>query len=102
MKDNLFTKENAKEMQRKSVESRMANKAVADILREELSKKMGKMTKLEWLTQQAINNAKDTVTLKDIKLMQEILGEAAERLTVNMDNGMSKDDFIEMLREARK
>lgn len=97
-----ITKENAKEMQQKSVEARKANKAVADVLREELSKKVGDLTKLEWLTQKAINNAKDTITLKDIKLMQEILGEAAEKLMLNVDSGMSKDDFIEMIKEARK
>lgn len=98
----LFTKDNAKKMQQKSVEARKANKAVADVLREELSKKVGDLTKLEWLTQKAINNAKDTITLKDIKLMQEILGEAAEKLMLNVDSGMSKDDFIAMIREAKK
>lgn len=98
----LFTKDNAKEMQQKSVEARKANKAVADVLREELSKKVGDLTKLEWLTQKAINNAKDTITLKDIKLMQEILGEAAEKLMLNVDSGMSKDDFIAMIKEAKK
>lgn len=97
-----ITKENAKEMQQKSVEARKANKAVADVLREELSKKVGDLTKLEWLTQKAINNAKDTITLKDIKLMQEILGEAAEKLMLNVDSGMSKDDFIAMIKEAKK
>jgi hypothetical protein len=75
---------------------------VAEILREELSKKVGDMTKLEWLTQQAINNARNSITLKDIKLMQEILGEAAEKLQVSMGEGMTKDDFIEMIKEARK
>lgn len=98
----LFTKDNAKKMQQKSVEARKANKAVAEILREELSKKVGDMTKLEWLTQMAINNTKNAVTLKDIKLMQEILGEAAEKLQVSMGEGMTKDDFIEMIKEARK
>ena len=101
-----FTKENAAEKGRKggiaSGESRRANRAVAEILREELSKKVGDMTKLEWLTQMAINNTKNAVTLKDIKLMQEILGEAAEKLQVSMGEGMTKDDFIEMIREARK
>lgn len=101
-----FTKENAAEKGRKggiaSGESRRANKAVAEILREELSKKVGDLTKLEWLTQKAINNAKETITLKDIKLMQEILGEAAEKLMLNVDSGMSKDDFIAMIKEAKK
>lgn len=101
-----FTKENAAENGKKggmaSGESKRLNKAVAEILREELSKKVGDMTKLEWLTQMAINNTKNAVTLKDIKLMQEILGEAAEKLQVSMGEGMTKDDFIEMIKEARK
>lgn len=101
-----FTKENAAENGRKggiaSGESKRANKAVADVLRDELAKKVGDLTKLEWLTQKAINNAKDTITLKDIKMMQEILGEAAEKLMLNVDSGMSKDDFIAMIKEAKK
>ena len=104
--DTQFTKENAAQKGKKggiaSGESKRANKAVAEILREELSKKVGDMTKLEWLTQMAINNTKNAVTLKDIKLMQEILGEAAEKLQVSMGEGMTKDDFIEMIKEARK
>lgn len=95
-----FTSENSAEMQRKSVEARKHNKAVAEILREELAKKVGDLTKLEWLTQKAINNCKDEMTLKDLKLMQDILGESVTNMNVETNTAMTKDELVATIRKA--
>lgn len=97
-----FTSENAREMQKKSAESRIRNKQVSQILRDELLKKVGDMTKLEYLTQKAIINAKDDITLKDLKLIQDILGESVTNLNIDTTEGMTKEEYIAMIKEARK
>lgn len=97
-----FTSENAREMQKKSAEARMRNKQVSQILRDELLKKVGDMTKLEYLTQKALINSKDDISLKDLKLIQEILGESVTNLNIDTTEGMTKEEYIAMIKEARK
>ena len=91
-----FTKENAREMQRRSAVAQKENtarrKAVAHVLSDLLSKqvtmrvegKETKVTKLEWLVARAIDNTRDDVTLSDLLKIQELLGE--KQMTFNFEN----------------
>lgn len=81
-----ITKENAREMQRRSAAARKANnarrRALREILEEELAKPMSKdskITKAEWLVVKMIQNIKDEVRPQDVKTLQEILGEAVDK-----------------------
>lgn len=90
-KDNKFTKENAREMQKRSTEVRKENtarrKAVAHVLSDLLSKPVkdgSTQTKLEWLVAKAIENTRDDVALSDLLKIQELLGE--KQMTFNFEN----------------
>ena len=94
--DTYFTKDNAREMQRRSAEAQKENtalrKAVAHVLSDLLSKqvtmrvegKETKVTKLEWLVARAIDNTRDDVALSDLLKIQELLGE--KQMTFNFEN----------------
>ena len=94
----------AKEYQERSVASRMERKALADVVREALEKKVagGEITKMEYLAEKAINNhAKGDMTFKDLRDLQKILGEDVK--TIDFGDGIkivveSKDD-AEMVAE---
>lgn len=78
----------AKDYQARSVASRMERKALADVVREALEKKVasGELTKLEYLAEKAINNhAKGEMTFKDLRDLQKLLGEDVK--TVNLGDG---------------
>lgn len=88
-----ITKENAREMQKRSAAARRANKArrraLREILEEELAKpisKDSKITKAEWLVIKMIQNVKDEIRPQDVKTLQEILGEAVDRHEVIKKN----------------
>lgn len=90
-KDTRFTKENAREMQKRSAVSQKENtarrKAVAHVLSDLLSKPVSKgseQTKLEWLVARAIDNTRDNVELSDLLKIQELLGE--KKMTFNFEN----------------
>lgn len=90
-KDTRFTKENAREMQRRSAVAQRENterrKALREILVDELSKpvsKESKITKLEWLVMRAIENTREEVELADLLKLQELLGE--KQMTFNFEN----------------
>ena len=90
-KDTQFTKENAREMQKRSAEAQKENtarrKAVAHVLSDLLSKPVSdgsKVTKLEWLVARAIDNTRDDVALSDLLKIQELLGE--KQMTFNFEN----------------
>ena len=75
----------AKEYQARSVASRRERKALADVVREALEKKVagGEITKMEYLAEKAINNhAKGEMTFKDLRDLQKIIGEDVK--TVNI------------------
>lgn len=83
---NKFTKENAREMQASSVASRNRNKerrkALKDILYAELKKPISEgseITKAEWLVTKMIQNLKADIKPTDLKIIQEILGEAVSK-----------------------
>lgn len=87
--DTYFTKENAREMQRRGADSRKENtarrKALREILFDELAKpvsKDSKLTKLEWLVMRAIENTREEVELSDLLKIQELLGE--KQMTYNV------------------
>ncbi len=90
-KDTKFTKENAREMQKRSTEVRKENtarrKAVAHVLSDLLSRPVkdgSTQTKLEWLVAKAIENTRDNVALSDLLKIQELLGE--KQVTFNFEN----------------
>ena len=96
-KDNKFTKENAREMQKRSTEARKENtarrKAVAHVLSDLLSKPVSdgsNVTKLEWLVAKAIENTRDDVALSDLLKIQELLGE--KQMTYNIGNLKKPED----------
>lgn len=92
-KDTQFTKDNAREMQKRSAKAQKENtarrKAVAQVLSEMLTKqvtmkvdgKETKVTKLEWLVARAIDNCREDVALSDLLKIQELLGE--KQMTYN-------------------
>ena len=68
----------AKEYQRRSVEKRKENKAVAEMLREALMEDAGGgLTKGEFLVRKALlNHQQGKLTFRDLKDMAAVLGEA--------------------------
>lgn len=98
MKCNI-TKENAREMQARSVEKRNENtakrKAMREILLDELTKPVkegSEITKLEWLIMKAIDNTRDDVNLTNLQQLQELLGEKQVNNIVNITAHKSAED----------
>lgn len=93
-----FTKDNAKEMQRRGAEKRKENtakrRAMKELLMNELAKPVTEgstMTKLEWLIMKAINNTKDEVNLQDLQRLQDLLGEKTVNNIVNITASKSAE-----------
>lgn len=102
---NKFTKENAREMQARSVDARNENtarrKAVAQVLADLLSKPVkdgSTQTKLEWLVAKAIDNTRDDVALSDLLKIQELLGE--KQMTYNIGNLKKPEDAAREILDA--
>lgn len=93
-KKYYFNKDNAAEMQARSAEARKRNRMINEMLKEALMQKVGDITRAEWLIRKALDNTEDSVSLKDVKLMQEILGESVTNLNVS-----STDEKIEEIRK---
>lgn len=74
----------AKEYQQRSVEARKRNKTIAEMLRRELEKDGGEgLTRGEVLVAKAAHNhLKGKLTFKDLKDMQDVLGESVQQLRV--------------------
>lgn len=96
-----FTKENARENQRKSAEKRKENtarrRAMHEILRDELTKPVtegSKMTKLEWLIAKAISNTKEEVNLQDLQRLQELLGEKTTNSNINLITNRGSEQVL--------
>lgn len=92
-----ITKENAAEMQAKGVEAKKRAKTAREVLREELNKKVGDMTKLEYLTKKVINNSVNDITWKDLKIMHELLGEFTSNVSVETKK---PEDVIKEIMDA--
>lgn len=93
-----FTKENAREMQKRANEARSRNKTMAETLRKALeakSKKDKKLTRLEWLVLSALDNSEAGISLRDLKDIQAILGEAVQNVNVTGD-----PKIVEMTEDA--
>lgn len=97
-----FDSVRGREMQKRSVASRNANKerkkALQDILREELAKpisKDSKVTKGEWLVMRMLQNLKDDIKPADVRMLQKILGEAV--LKVETTSSKPSDAFLDMI-----
>ena len=100
--DTQFTKENAREMQRRSAVAQRENtarrKALREILFDELAKpvsKESKITKLEWLVMRAIDNTREEVELSDLLKIQELLGE--KQMTFEFENRKPSEAAREIL-----
>lgn len=97
-----FDSVRGREMQKRSVAARNANKerkkALQDILREELAKPISKdsqVTKAEWLVMRMLQNLKDDVKPADVRMLQKILGEAV--LKIETANSKPSDAFMDMM-----
>lgn len=82
-----FTSETAREAQRKSTESKMRNRTIAETLRNALEEKISKdspMTKREYLILKALSNASkdETLSFREISELQKILGESVQNVNV--------------------
>lgn len=106
-KDTQFTKENARDNQRKSVEKRNENtekrRAMKELLMDELTKPVTEgstMTKLEWLIAKAISNTKDDVNLQDLQRLQELLGEKTTNNNINFQSTKSAEDCAKDILKA--
>ena len=76
----------AKEYQARSVQSRREHKALAEVVRDALEKKMGDgtMTRLEYIAEKAIlNHSKGEMTFKDLRDLQKVLGEDVLNIETN-------------------
>ena len=80
----------ARDYQLRSVESRKANKTLADVVRKALEKKAtsgSEMTRMEYLAEKAINNhAIGEMTFKDLRDLQKLLGEDVK--TIDFGDGI--------------
>lgn len=73
----------AEEMQARSVQARKEKKALADVVREALEKKMasGNITRMEFLAEKAIaDHARGEMTFKDLRDLQKLLGEDVKKV----------------------
>lgn len=102
--DTYFTKENAREMQKKSQQKKAENaerrRLLREVLADELAKPISKdstMTKLEWLVMKMVQNVKDEIKPQDLKLMQDMLGESS--LKVEMNTRKPEDIMKEIVGE---
>lgn len=98
--EKRITSENAREMQRRATEARNANRTIAETLRAALEEKVSKdsqMTKREYLIAKALLNAShdETLSFRDIKEIQAILGESVQNVNVTGD-----PKVVEMTQEA--
>lgn len=78
----------AKEMQLRSAEARKRNRALADVIRAELTKAAPgtDLTKMEYLAAKAISNhAQGEMTFKDLRDLQHLLGEDKQILNLEGD-----------------
>ena len=78
----------AEEMQARAVQSRKEKKALAEVVREALEKKVksGNITKLEYLVEKAItNHAMGEMTFKDLRELQKLFGEDKQTLKLEGD-----------------
>lgn len=75
-------------MQARAVQSRKEKKALAEVVREALEKKVksGNITKLEYLVEKAItNHAMGEMTFKDLRELQKLFGEDKQTLKLEGD-----------------
>lgn len=74
----------AKEYQQRSVEARKRNKTIAEMLRAELEKKAenGQTRGEVLIAKAAHNHLKGKLTFKDLKDMQDVLGESVQNINV--------------------
>ena len=83
----------AVEMQSRSAAARKENRSLAEVLRRELEKKASAgspLTKMEWLVAKALDNhSKGSLTLKDLRYMQQLLGED----TININHTVAPIDI---------
>lgn len=76
----------AKDYQARSVQSRREHKALADVVREALDRKIknGDMTRMEYLAEKAIkNHAQGVMSFKDLRDLQKVLGEDVLNIETN-------------------
>ena len=98
--EKRITSETAREMQRRATEARNANRTIAETLRAALEEKISKdspLTKREYLIAKALLNASkdETLSFRDIKEIQAILGESVQNVNVTGD-----PKVVEMTQEA--
>lgn len=88
-----FSAETARDNQLRSAEARKENRTLAEVLRRELEKKASAgspLTKMEWLVAKALDNhSKGSLTLKDLRYMQQLLGED----TININHTVAPIDI---------
>lgn len=104
MPKNLFYSERAREMQKRSVEKRRKNSEFKAILgpklRQELQKKAGNGsddTLADYFVKKALSEILKSVTLKDLLMLQELLGE--KQMTFNFENRNPSEVARDILEE---
>lgn len=108
MKNGQFTADNSKAMQARSAAKRKENtekrKALAEYLRAELQKpytKGSKLTKIEYLTAQMVQNLEKECTISDLLKLQRLLGE--DKISVSFEEGNSPAERLAaLINESRK
>lgn len=90
----------AREYQRRSAKKRKENKTIADTLRAALEERVSStspLTKREFLILKALSNASkdDSLSFRDIKDLQALLGESVQNVNVTGD-----PKIMEMSKEA--
>lgn len=102
----------AEEMQARSVQARKEKKALADVVREALEKKMasGNITRMEFLAEKAIaDHARGEMTFKDLRDLQKLLGEdvkkvefGTEPLNITLADGSAMEGLKRALETGAK
>jgi len=104
--DTQFTKENAREMQRRSQIAKSNNvkrrKLIREILADELAKPISKdseLTKAEYIIMKMVLGLKEEVTPSDVKTLQEILGEYVQKVETT-DTTPPEEKLKKMMKDA--
>lgn len=104
--DTQFTKENAREMQRRSQISKSNNvkrrKLIREILADELAKPISKdseLTKAEYIIMKMVLGLKEDVKPSDVKTLQEILGEYVQKVETT-DTTPPEERLKKMMEDA--
>lgn len=104
--DTQFTKENAREMQRRSQIAKSNNvkrrKLIREILADELAKPISKdseLTKAEYIIMKMVLGLKEEVTPSDVKILQEILGEYVKKVETT-DTTPPEEKLKKMMKDA--